>query len=139
VVYETFLLLVPFFVLGSPLEAQDVGRLLFKKNCIACHGRTGRGDGPASKGLATQPADLTKIAERRDGVWPILEIMSILDGYFENTNQREGMPIFENLLDNDMIESDTGNGLTLLVPSKLVEVVIYLETLQDPPPDRYVP
>jgi len=38
-----------------------------------------------------------------------------------------------------MIESDTGNGLTLLVPSKLVEVVIYLETLQDPPPDRYVP
>jgi hypothetical protein len=65
--------------------------------------------------------------------------MSILDGYFENTNQREGMPIFENLLDNDMIESDTGNGLTLLVPSKLVEVVIYLETLQDPPPDRYVP
>ena len=98
-VYETFLLLVPFFVLGSPLEAQDVGRLLFKKNCIACHGRTGRGDGPASKGLATQPADLTKIAERRDGVWPILEIISILDGYFENTNQREGMPIFENLLD----------------------------------------
>jgi mono/diheme cytochrome c family protein len=134
-----FLLFASAFLLGSPLAAQDEGRLLFEQNCVACHGSAGRGDGPASRGMTPPPADLTKIAERRDGVWPMLEIMSILDGYFENTNQREGMPVFDSLLNSEMVEFDTGNGVTMLVPSKLINIVNYLETLQDPEPESYVP
>lgn len=35
------------------------GEELFEQNCAACHGESGRGDGPAAAGLAHKPADLT--------------------------------------------------------------------------------
>lgn len=136
---KRFLILFSFLTVGSPLEAQSVGEQLFKKHCVACHGVAGRGDGPNAIHLNTPPADLTQIAARRGGIWPMLEVMSILDGYFKLTNPREDMPVFEGFLDNDMVEFDTGNGLTTLVPVKLVEVASYLETIQDPAPTRYVP
>ena len=47
--------------------------------------------------------------------------------------------MFEGFLDNEMVEFDTGNGVTTMVPAKLVEVASYLETIQDPAPTRYVP
>jgi cytochrome c1 len=136
---KRILLLIPILFVGSSLDAQSVGETLFKENCVSCHGFTSQGDGPLSAGLGTAPADLTQIASRRDGVWPMLEVMSILDGYLKATNPREDMPIVEDLLDNDMVEFDTGNGLTALVPIKLIEVVNYLESLQDPRPTRYIP
>ncbi|AXI47846.1 cytochrome C [Sulfitobacter sp. SK012] len=134
-----FVLFFPLLVLGSSLGAESTGKDLFAENCVLCHGTVGRGDGPKAGELGTPPPDLTKIAERRDGVWPMLEIMSIIDGYSRNTLPREDMPVFENFLDNDMVEFDTGNGVEVLVPSKLVEIVNYLEELQDPAPERYVP
>jgi putative copper resistance protein D len=44
-----------------PYEAAAVteGLALFQQNCMACHGRTGRGDGPAAAGMIPPPADLT--------------------------------------------------------------------------------
>lgn len=136
---KLFLLLIPVIVLGSSLEAQSVGRNLYSANCVPCHGSQGKGDGPNAAQLSTQPADLTKIAARRDGVWPMLEIMAILDGYSRNTLPREDMPVFENFLDDEMSEFDTGNGQMTLVPTKLIEIVDFLEKIQDPRPTSYVP
>lgn len=134
-----FVLFVPLLVLGSSLGAESPGKDLFAENCVFCHGTAGRGDGPKAGKLGTPPPDLTKIAARRDGVWPMLELMAIIDGYSRNTLPREDMPVFENFLDNEMVEFDTGNGVDVLVPSKLIEIVNYLEALQDPAPERYVP
>ena len=133
------LLLVPFFATGCSPEAPSTGRILYMENCVSCHGVTGRGDGPNATSLGTVPADLTQISARRDGVWPILEVMSIIDGYSRNTLPREDMPVFENFLNDKMVKFDTGNGVNVLVPTKLIEMVYYLETLQDPAPTRYVP
>jgi hypothetical protein len=69
----------------------------------------------------------------------MLDVMAIIDGYSRNTLPRDDMPVFENFLDNEMVEFDTGNGVDILVPSKMIEIVDYLETLQDPAPTRYVP
>ncbi|AXI47637.1 cytochrome C [Sulfitobacter sp. SK012] len=136
---KLFLLLVLFFTLGLSLETLGAGETLFIENCVSCHGVAGHGDGPLAADLDTPPADLTQISKRRGGIWPMLEIMSILDGYSRNTLPREDMPIFEGFLDNDMVEFDTGNGVKTLVPSKLVAMADYLETLQDPAPEAYVP
>ncbi len=134
-----FLIVITLFFVGSSLEAQSAGETLFVENCVSCHGATGRGDGPIAQKLNTAPPDLTKISARNDGVWPMLEVMSIIDGYSRNILPREDMPVFESFLDNEMVEFDTGNGVDVLVPSKLVEIVKYLEALQDPAPTRYVP
>ena len=134
-----FLVLLPLLLIGTALEAQSAGEALFMENCVACHGTAGRGDGPLAAGLATKPANLTEIAARRNGVWPMLEIMSVIDGYSRNTLPREDMPVFENFLDNEMVEFDTGNGANTLVPAKLIDIVEFLLSLQDPAPTSYVP
>ena len=38
-----------------------------------------------------------------------------------------------------MVEFDTGNGEVVLAPSKLIEIVEYLETLQNPAPTPMCP
>ena len=136
---KIFLTSLAFVALASASHAETAGRLLYMQNCVPCHGVGGKGDGPAAAGLETPPADLTRIAARRDGVWPMLEVMGILDGYFKQTIPREGMPVFEEFLDDEMSEFDTGNGVPILVPTKLIEIVYYLEALQDPAPTSYVP
>lgn len=40
----------------------------------------GRGKGPAASALRTPPADLTRIAQRRGGKFPVEEIAAYIDG-----------------------------------------------------------
>ena len=133
------LLLIPFLAIGYPLEAQPNGQSLYVEKCASCHGVTGRGDGPAAFGLRTAPEDLTQIAARRGGIWPMLEVMSIIDGYSRRHVPREDMPMFDDFLKGEMTDFDTGNGLTTPTPTDLIEMANYLETLQDPAPTGYVP
>ena len=40
----------------------DRGRAIYKVNCVACHGDTGKGDGPASGAMKPPPRDHTEYA-----------------------------------------------------------------------------
>jgi len=52
----------------NPLPATsgniEAGRQLFERNCAACHGAGGRGDGPGAKGLNPPPSDLARAGRR---------------------------------------------------------------------------
>ncbi|MGA8145373.1 MAG: cytochrome c [Candidatus Acidiferrales bacterium] len=52
------------------------GEEMFKQYCAVCHGKTGKGDGPAASALKEAPADLTTLSQRHDGKFP--------DGYVAN-------------------------------------------------------
>ena len=134
-----WLLLAPLFLVGTTIEKTTTGQTLYLQNCVSCHGVDGKGDGPVAARLSTPPPDLTRIAARRDGVWPALEIMEILSGYSRNILPREDMPIIVDLLDNEMSEFDTGNGEPILMPTKLIAIASYLESLQDPTPKSFLP
>ncbi len=120
-------------------EFSDLGKDLFVEHCARCHGIDATGNGPDATDLKTVPADLTKISERRGGVWPMLEVMSILDGYLKAKEPRDDMPIITKLNDGPTVAFDTGNGLVTRIPSRLIEVAEYLESIQSPKPERYVP
>lgn len=139
-------LLIPILLcaLGSASQSAaqasaEEGAALFATHCVACHGVGGTGDGPRAAGRTTPPADLTRIAARRDGVWPMLEVMSIIDGYTRQFKLRPGMPIVSDLTDGPLIDFDPGNGLPKPVPQRLISMAFYLESLQSPRPTRYVP
>jgi cytochrome c oxidase cbb3-type subunit 2 len=44
----------------APLVAGDAGGALFRDLCAACHGESGRGDGPLARHFARRAIDLTK-------------------------------------------------------------------------------
>lgn len=59
-------------------ERLKQGKKLYQTNCMACHGTSGRGDGPAAKSLTPSPIDLvrfTKMHMATDGYlfWTISE------------------------------------------------------------------
>ena len=56
------------------------GRELFRSYCAACHGADARGGGPAASSLKGKPPDLTRIAERRGGTFPLQQIERIITG-----------------------------------------------------------
>ncbi len=49
---------------ASNRELEILGEQVFLTYCAACHGRTGRGDGPNAKRLATRPRDYSRGAFR---------------------------------------------------------------------------
>lgn len=70
-------------------DAIAAGQTVYVGNCLACHGTTGKGDGPAAIALNPKPKDLSdpKIASQTDGelFWKISE-------------GKKPMPTFKSLL-----------------------------------------
>jgi mono/diheme cytochrome c family protein len=56
---------------------------MFTTYCAVCHGKDGKGDGPAAKALAKTPADLTKLAARNNGTFPDLKVRRYIEGLDE--------------------------------------------------------
>ncbi|MBL4603796.1 MAG: cytochrome c/FTR1 family iron permease, partial [Emcibacteraceae bacterium] len=50
-----------FNLIVSPVQTPDLlnGRMLYEDNCVACHGLTGRGNGPLAEELDPKPTDFT--------------------------------------------------------------------------------
>ena len=118
--------------MGCTPDSPSSGRTVFLNSCVSCHGVAGRGDGPLATELEVKPADLTKIAARRDGLWPMVEVMSIIDGYHRRTLRREKMPIFGDLAEGKLVPFDAGDGRVVPTPVTLIALANYLETIQEP-------
>jgi mono/diheme cytochrome c family protein len=48
--------------------------------CATCHGRDGKGGGPAAAALKVPPPDLTVLSRRQNGVFPAFEVETIIRG-----------------------------------------------------------
>ncbi|MGA7295160.1 MAG: cytochrome c [Terriglobales bacterium] len=56
------------------------GKEMFMNYCASCHGKDAKGDGPAAASLKEAPADLTTLAKRNGGKYPVDKVTSILRG-----------------------------------------------------------
>jgi len=68
------------FGAGASAQDIDVGKTEYQSSCAACHGVDAKGDGPLSKNLKTSPADLTILAKKNNGVFPVNTVYKIIDG-----------------------------------------------------------
>lgn len=68
--------------LGANASAQniDVGKAEYQSACASCHGIEAKGDGPVSSVLRTRPANLTVLAKKNSGVFPVNTVYKIIDG-----------------------------------------------------------
>ena len=52
---------------GAPITKPSDGREMFTSYCAPCHGKSGKGDGPAASALNPKPADLTQFTKKHGG------------------------------------------------------------------------
>jgi len=46
------------------------GKITYQKHCAACHGESGKGDGPVASALKPAPTDLTALSKSHEGKFP---------------------------------------------------------------------
>ena len=79
----------------SRAQGAEVGKYQFTNSCAPCHGVSGKGDGAVARALKLTPADLTKLSEANNGVFPFARIYDVIDGRFEvEAHGKRDMPIW---------------------------------------------
>ena len=64
----------------QPLIVSIRGDNLYKTYCASCHGEDAKGNGPMAVWLKVEPADLTRIAARNGGNFPLARVDRIISG-----------------------------------------------------------
>lgn len=121
-----------FVGMGAEVARDPVpsGPELYATFCAACHGTTGRGDGPAAADITPAPADLARISSANGGTYPLVRVMGTIYGYSEG--EVGGMPEFASVVEGDTVLVETAPGVATPTPERLVALAEYLETLQVP-------
>jgi hypothetical protein len=61
-------------------EDFDAGKIEYETGCAPCHGVDGKGRGPVAAGLTAKPADLTVLAKKNNGVFPLSSVYDTIYG-----------------------------------------------------------
>jgi mono/diheme cytochrome c family protein len=80
-----------------PLAAEklDVGKREYDASCANCHGLDGKGGGSFAQMLQVSMPDLTTLAKRNGGVFPISRVYNVIDGREEiKAHGTREMPIW---------------------------------------------
>jgi mono/diheme cytochrome c family protein len=104
------------------------GKALYEVYCTGCHAKSLKGDGPVGHELTTRPSDLTRIAARNEGEFPIPDVYNAIAGV-DDTHIKRDMPrwgfAFQEL-DSDANQQDQVRG-------RILQLIYYLESVQEDP------
>ena len=121
----------PGLVAAETPEKEVIGAKEYQRSCSPCHGAGGQGDGPMSEFLNVKPADLTLIRKDNDGLFPIFDVIQIIDGTtIVPPHGERAMPIWG----DRYLEEEGGNykGLTGEegVRLRILELLFYIQSIQ---------
>ena len=110
------------------------GKSEFGKRCAVCHGAEGVGDGPLADLLLQPPPDLTKISQRNNGKYPVLDIYQAIDGRRGlRAHGTLDMPIWGNYYRVDASEqlrAPHDVNYEEIVHGRILALVYYLQSIQ---------
>ena len=109
---------------AQTLEAES-GHTLFVTYCASCHGRSGHGDGPVAEGLRVRPADLTQLAKKNGGMFPMEKTRRIIDGRDVRPHGTFEMPVWGDAFTKREGLSEEG------ARARIEALVRYLDSIQE--------
>ena len=65
---------------ATPLIKSIQGPALYHAYCASCHGADARGSGPMAQSLKVKPPDLTGVARRNGGKFPLERVQRLVSG-----------------------------------------------------------
>src|SRR5689334_21242052 len=101
------------------------GREMFEDYCAACHGKSGKGDGPAAADLKSRPVELTRLTSNNHGKFPedrVTEVM--LAGRQICAHGSKDMPIW-----GDLFRS-LNPGRADVVQLRIANLTDYIQSIQ---------
>jgi mono/diheme cytochrome c family protein len=116
---------------GAALAADETsaGRATYVRYCGACHGPQGRGDGVAGTFMRPKPPDLTQLARKNDGKFPLQRVIATIDG--RETVRAHGdpdMPVWGEIFGAEAHGEMTRRAE---VQGKLLLIAEYLRSIQE--------
>jgi mono/diheme cytochrome c family protein len=103
----------------------DSGKEMFNSYCAVCHGKDGKGNGPAASAMKTPPADLTVLAQKNGGKYPASHVASVLRGQASTPSHgSQDMPVWGPLF------SSISQGHEGQVQQRINNLVTYIESQQ---------
>ncbi len=111
----------------APQDPLTEGKSRYMKDCAACHGATGAGDGPAAGALHKAPSDLTHLAARNDGKFPTDYVRRVVDGrdFQQLAHGSVEMPVWGDQYRSSLLALSEQH-----VQRKINALVVYLQSIQ---------
>ena len=101
------------------------GKEMFNSYCAVCHGKDGKGNGPAASAMKAAPTDLTALAQKNNGKYPASHVAAVIRGQAGTPSHgTQDMPIWGPLFSN------IDQGRQGLVQQRITNLVTYVEGLQ---------
>ena len=106
----------------------DSARQTYLQYCASCHGKDGKGGGTVSRDLKVRVPDLTVLAKKNKGVYPLDQVMAAIDGRRAIRGHGDrNMPVWGETFQSES-EGKKYPELTTLLKSKIIAE--YIATLQ---------
>ncbi len=101
------------------------GKEMFENYCAVCHGKDGKGNGPAATALKVPPTDLTTLAQKNGGKFDSAHVATIIRGQGQTpAHGSQEMPVWGPLF------SSISGGHAGEVQQRVANLVKYIEGLQ---------
>ena len=113
-------------------EGQHPGRALFLRYCAACHGPEAKGDGVVATYLQPKPPDLTLMASRNGGAFPMDRVVKTIDGReMLRAHGEPVMPVWGQILSEELgSKGKPRPAIERRVQGTIFTIADYLRTIQ---------
>jgi mono/diheme cytochrome c family protein len=121
-------------LIAAPALAQpkvDLGKREFDSKCAVCHGQDGKGTGPYAEQLKQSLPDLTTMARRNGGVFPVSRTYETIEGAGKGHGTRQ-MPVWgmDYTIQAAEVLPELPYNQALYVRTRIMALLEYLNQLQ---------
>ncbi len=118
-------------LIGGAATADQAGQREYIDACASCHGPEGGGSGPVSEYMNIIVPALTGLAEANGGVFPMSEVIAMIDGRTEVRGHGSGMPVWGAVFADPLAADVAGTSADYITRGRILSLALYLEAIQN--------